>query len=280
MMTNLKRQLNEVGMKHRLDEILEEIILVRKDLGYPVMATPYSQIVGVQAMENILSGERYKNVTDEVIKYVMGYYGEPAALVDPNAKDKILSQPRVNNFLNWDPRAKNKPIEEMRQEIDPNISDDDLLLKMLIPGKLKTSSDKKRGPAKPSITKPDESRKLSTFYPESMRIDVDGEVFNVKIISVGNGSATIEADNSKEFEGQSTDIKEIPKGALVSGMTGMIISIKANMGDRVNKGDVLATIEAMKMIREIPAPNKGEIKSIHVQEGDMVEANDILMVVQ
>jgi oxaloacetate decarboxylase alpha subunit len=77
MMTNLTRQLREVGMEDRLGAILEEVAVVRKELGYPVMATPYSQIVGAQAVENIISGHRYKQITDEVTKYVLGYYGEP-----------------------------------------------------------------------------------------------------------------------------------------------------------------------------------------------------------
>jgi pyruvate/oxaloacetate carboxyltransferase len=68
MMTALTRQLREVGMEHRLEEILEEVVLVRKEFGYPVMATPYSQIVGAQALENILSGKRYGRLTDEAIK--------------------------------------------------------------------------------------------------------------------------------------------------------------------------------------------------------------------
>ncbi|MGB9629807.1 MAG: hypothetical protein ACPL6D_14220, partial [Thermodesulfobacteriota bacterium] len=71
MMTNLIRQLREIGMEHRLDEILEEIVIVRKELGYPVMGTPYSQIVGAQAVENVIFGERYKHIPDEVIKYVL-----------------------------------------------------------------------------------------------------------------------------------------------------------------------------------------------------------------
>ena len=71
MMTNLTRQLRELGMEHRLDEILQEVVQVRKEFGYPVMATPYSQIVGVQAVENVVSGERYKKIPDETIKYAL-----------------------------------------------------------------------------------------------------------------------------------------------------------------------------------------------------------------
>ncbi len=90
MMTNLRRQLTELGMEHRLNEILEEIVRVRKDFGYPVMATPYSQIVGAQAMENVVSGERYGRFADEAIKYVLGYYGEPVAPIDRDVKDRIM----------------------------------------------------------------------------------------------------------------------------------------------------------------------------------------------
>ena len=93
MMTNLTRQLREVGMEDRLDEILEEVAAVRKEFGYPVMATPYSQIVGAQAVENVISGERYRQITDEVIKYVLGYYGEPVVPIDQNVMDRIMSLP-------------------------------------------------------------------------------------------------------------------------------------------------------------------------------------------
>ena len=81
-MSNLIRQLKEVKMEHRLDEILDEVVHVRRELGYPVMATPFSQIVGTQAVENVVSGERYKHITDEVIKYALQYYGKPAGALD------------------------------------------------------------------------------------------------------------------------------------------------------------------------------------------------------
>ena len=94
MVTNFTRQLREIKMEHRLDEILEEAMRVRREYGYPVMATPYSQIVGVQAFENVVSGERYKHVTDESIKYLLGYYGEPAYPLDQDLLDRVMSLPR------------------------------------------------------------------------------------------------------------------------------------------------------------------------------------------
>jgi len=133
MMTNLTRQLREVGMEHRLNEILDEVIKVRKEFGYPVMATPYSQIVGAQAVENVVSGERYKTITDEAVKYALNYYGEPVAPIDQNVMDKIMSLPRTKEFLNWKAEGYLKSVEELRQEIGPELSDDDLILKILIP---------------------------------------------------------------------------------------------------------------------------------------------------
>ena len=134
MMTNLTRQLRELGMEHRLGEILDEVVHVRKEFGYPVMATPYSQIVGVQAVENVVSGERYKKIPDETIKYALQYYGAPVVPIDPNIMDRIMSLPRTKELLNWKPEGYLKSVEELRQEIGPDLSDDDLLLKILIPG--------------------------------------------------------------------------------------------------------------------------------------------------
>ena len=89
MMTNFTRQLREMSMEDRLDEILEEAVRVRREYGYPVMATPYSQIVGAQAFENVVSGERYEKVTDESIKYLLGYYGEPSFPLDQDLMDRV-----------------------------------------------------------------------------------------------------------------------------------------------------------------------------------------------
>jgi len=101
MMGTLRNQLAELKQEHRLEEVLEEIVLIRRELGYPVMATPYSQIVGSQALFNITSGERYKIVSDEAIKYMLGFYGEPDGPVDPEAKEKILGSPKAKRWLKW-----------------------------------------------------------------------------------------------------------------------------------------------------------------------------------
>jgi pyruvate/oxaloacetate carboxyltransferase len=273
MMTNLTRQLREVGMEHRLNEILEEVVLVRKEFGYPVMATPYSQIVGAQAVENIVSGERYKQITDEAIKYVLGYYGEPVVPIDQNVMDRIMSLPRAKEFLNWKPEGYDKSVDEFRREIGPELSDDDLLLKILIPGKPVKRAEPKKTVA-PSVIKSTGPVSPATEFPTEFSVEVDGEVFSVKISPVRD-----QADRATEVE-RPKRAKELLKGAVACGMAGLILAIKVKVGDRVSKGDLVAMIEAMKMRREVRSPHSGVVKEIRVHEGEMVNPEDILMVVE
>lgn len=277
-MTNLTRQLREVGMEHRLDEILEEVVLVRKEFGYPVMATPYSQIVGAQAVENVISGERYKQITDEAIKYVLGYYGEPVVPVDQNVVDRVMSSSRAKEFVNWTPEGYFKSVEELRQEIGPELSDDDLLLRILIPGKpLKRGEPKKQVTA--SVAKPMAPGSTPTDFPTEFNVDVDGDVFNVKISPVWDGTEKIEKTTEGEAPKKPKRPKQLPEGAVVSGMAGLVLSFEVKVGDRVNAGDLVAMIEAMKMRRHVNCPHGGLVKEICAREGEIVEPEDLLMVV-
>lgn len=130
MMGTLRNQLTELGMEGRLEEVLEEVSQIRKELGYPVMATPYSQIVGAQAVFNITTGERYKIVSDEIIKYALGYLGSVEGPLDQNVLDKILCSPKAKNFVNWKPA--DITVDELRK-IEPGISDEQLLLQIANP---------------------------------------------------------------------------------------------------------------------------------------------------
>lgn len=277
MMTNLTRQLSEVGMLSRLDEILEEIVLVRKDFGYPVMATPYSQIVGAQAVENVISGERYKQFTDEAIKYILGYYGEPAGPVDQNVKDKAMSLPRTKEFVNWQPENYLKSVEELRKEIGPELSDDELLLKILIPGQPVKRTDSKK-PVKRSAGKPTPPTHIPAEFPSEFNVDVDGEVFNVKISPVWDGTGENETAIQAEKAPQKAK-KKVTEGAVLAGMAGLVLSFEVKVGDTVKAGDLVAMVEAMKMRRHLNAPHGGVVKEILAQVGEIVEPQDVLMVV-
>jgi pyruvate/oxaloacetate carboxyltransferase len=279
MMTNLTRQLREIGMEHRLDEILEEVVRVRKDFGYPVMATPYSQIVGAQAVENVVSGERYKQITDEAIKYVLGYYGEPTAPIDQNVVDRVMSLPRTKEFLNWKPEGYLKSVEALRREAGPELSDDELLLKILIPGKPVKHGEPKKRETSP-VTKVTAPVSPPADFPTEFTVDVDGEVFNVKISPAWDGGGKTERATGAERLEPAKGPREIPSGAVLCGMAGLVLSIEAKVGARVNEGDLVAMIEAMKMRRHVKSPRSGVVKEIWAREGEMVNPDDVLMVVE
>jgi pyruvate carboxylase len=275
MMTNLKRQLGEVGMGHRLDEILEETVLVRKEFGYPVMATPYSQIVGAQAMENVVSGERYGRVTDEAVKYVLGYYGEPAAPIDKNVVDRIISLPQARKLRNWKPVGYDKSVEELRREIGPELSDDDLLLRILIPGGRVLPGKPRKTAARPTA-KSAPPAAVREDFPTEFSVDVDGEVFSVKISPVWDGAEkSVEAEKPQGPKKP----KQLPPGAVLCGMAGLVLSFEVKVGDRISAGELVAMIEAMKMRRHVNCPHGGVVKEICVLEGEMVNPDDLLMVV-
>jgi oxaloacetate decarboxylase alpha subunit len=132
MISNLRHQLKNLGMLERLDEILEETVRVRADLGYPIMVTPFSQFVGSQAAINVIRGERYGQVTDQVIQYALGHWGAEAAdEVDPNIKDKLLDLPRAKEFAWWHPPQ--PTLEEVRAKIGGSgVSDDELLMRYVV----------------------------------------------------------------------------------------------------------------------------------------------------
>lgn len=146
MTGTLKNQLKDRGIEASLPAILEEIATIRRELGYPVMATPFSQLIGTQAVMNLLTpGERYKFVPDEIITYVLGHYGKPVAPLDENAKDRILSNPRAKDFLDWTPPQPS--LEELRKSFGGNISDDELILRLLVPEK-EIAAMRAAGPSK------------------------------------------------------------------------------------------------------------------------------------
>jgi oxaloacetate decarboxylase alpha subunit len=130
MVGTLKANLAQHGMTERLDDVLRETAEVRRELGYPGMATPFSQIVGIQAVLNIVSGNRYSIVTDEVIAYAAGFYGEMVAPIEPNVLDKIMAAPRAKQVVASPPEQ--PTILELRKRHGSN-NDDELLLRALVP---------------------------------------------------------------------------------------------------------------------------------------------------
>jgi oxaloacetate decarboxylase alpha subunit len=117
--------------KWGIKEILEESIQVRADFGYPIMVTPLSQFVGSQAGINVIVGERYKEVTDEVIQYALGHWGREAiAVMDKDVREKILDRRRTQDFANWEPPSLS--LKEVRKMYGENLTDEELILRTYI----------------------------------------------------------------------------------------------------------------------------------------------------
>ncbi len=154
MMGTLRAQLERYGMSDRLDEVLRETSIVRRELGYPGMATPFSQLVGTQAVLNMVSGERYKIVPDEVVQYAAGHYGIPVAPVEPDIMDRIMAAPRAPQIIASPPEQ--PTLTELHKRFGTD-DDDELILRALVPA---TDLERMRaaGPVKhdyPTLSSPE-----------------------------------------------------------------------------------------------------------------------------
>jgi oxaloacetate decarboxylase (Na+ extruding) subunit alpha len=148
VISNLKHQLGRLRMEGRLEEVLAEAVRVRKDLGYPIMVTPFSQYVVSQASINVMLGERYKQVLDEIIQYTLGHWGkESSDGVDPNVRDRILNLPRARELSSAEPPQPS--IEEVRSQLGgPGVSDEELLLRYIMREQSEIDAMRAAGPVK------------------------------------------------------------------------------------------------------------------------------------
>ena len=129
MVTTTRRMLAEVGRPELFDAVLEEVTRVREEMGYPIMVTPVSQFVATQATMNVISGERWSNVGDEMLRYFLGHFYEPAAPLDPDVRDRLLALPRAEELRHLEPIS----LEGARQRFGDRISDEELLLRLTMP---------------------------------------------------------------------------------------------------------------------------------------------------
>ena len=132
MMSNFKLQLAELGLSHKFQPLLEECARVRTELGYPIMITPFAQFVGTQAVLNVIHGERYRFVPDEVKKYALGHFGRLLAPVDPDVLDRIVANGSPKIALNPEPLA--PAVTRLRKQY-PNASDDERILRFMFAGR-------------------------------------------------------------------------------------------------------------------------------------------------
>ncbi|NLM29808.1 MAG: sodium-extruding oxaloacetate decarboxylase subunit alpha [Methanomicrobiales archaeon] len=277
MISNLVSQLQEQSALDRLEEVLEEIPRVREDLGYPPLVTPTSQIVGTQAVFNVLiGGERYKNVTGEVRDYVLGLYGRPPGPINPDVQKLVIGDEEPVTVR---PADLLEPIyEQMRKEaVEQNlvVKEEDVLTYIIYPA---VAPSFLKGERKPEvIPKPVAEVTNVADIPHSMEIEVDGEVFSVRIVSVEGSSVEVKSDAPEARD-------RIPRGDVPGGvksnMQGMVLQVLTQKGSNVKKGDTLIVLEAMKMENPIRSPRDGTVGEIFVNSGDVVQNGDVLIVVE
>jgi pyruvate carboxylase subunit B len=274
MISNIVSQLREQDALNRWDEVLAEIPRVREDLGYPPLVTPTSQIVGTQAVLNVLvNGQRYRNVTKEVKDYVHGLYGKSPAPVNHDIQKLIIGEDEVITVRPAD--LLEPAYEKLKEEAEKAglvKKEEDVLTYILYPAIapsfLKNERTIEEIPKKQSVSKP------ASDVPSQMEVEVDGEIFSVRIVSVGGSKVEVTGITPQK----------IPRGEFAGGIKsniqGMVLKVLVSRGASVKKGDTLLVLEAMKMENPIHSPVDGRVTEIFVDTGDVVQNGDVLLVVQ
>ncbi|MGA2677041.1 MAG: sodium-extruding oxaloacetate decarboxylase subunit alpha [Methanobacterium sp.] len=272
MLSNFVSQLKQQNALDKYDEVLEEVPKVRKELGYPPLVTPTSQIVGIMAVMNVLSGERYKNVSTEVKEYIKGYYGRPPAPIDKEIAKKVIGDEKPITIRPADLlEPEFEKYKEEGEKLGIIKKEEDVLTYALYPSIAPKflRGEVEEEPLKPPLESiPQEE---PTGLPTEYSVDVDGEVFDVKVLPVGY--MEIESTSNKARN-------ESVEGSVISTMQGMILKLKVHKGDNVKEGDVVTVLEAMKMENDIYAPKSGVVTEVFIEEGDTVNSGDTLIVIK
>jgi oxaloacetate decarboxylase (Na+ extruding) subunit alpha len=191
VISNLRHQLSEMRLLHRLDEVLEESVQVRKDLGYPIMITPHSQFVVTQAAINVAIGERYKHVTDELILFAQGVYGEDSGhpWMDQTLKDRLLGTTRASELQALGARRRrNIPLKEIRDSLGGSgVSDEEFLLRYIMKGEQEIEAMRAAGPPK---------QYFSSTLPLLTLIQELGKQTRVRYVKVQRGGDSLVVQNN------------------------------------------------------------------------------------
>ena len=310
MISNLANQLRDQDALDKFEAVLLEIPTVREDLGYPPLVTPTSQIVGTQAVMNVLAGERYKVITNEVKHYLMGHYGRTPGPVNPIIRGKAIGNAEV---LECRPADRLKPeLDSLRAEIgELALTEEDVLTYALFPevGRqfLQQRSD---GTLLPEpLNPPQASTAEGCPAPVEFNVTFHGETYHIKVTGSGHrredsrplyvtvdglpeevlletleeidvtpGAAVI-GDGGKRNR-KSGARRATRPGDVTTSMPGTVIDVLVSEGQEVTAGDPVLVIEAMKMESEIPAPITGTVKTVNVTKGQAANPDDALIEIE
>ncbi|QUN05423.1 sodium-extruding oxaloacetate decarboxylase subunit alpha [Shewanella yunxiaonensis] len=297
MMSNLANQLKEQGALDRINEVFAEIPKVREDLGFPPLVTPTSQIVGTQAVFNVLAGERYKTITNEVKLYLQGRYGKAPSAINKELQQRAIGKEEI---IDVRPADLLKPeLEGLRADVGSlATSEEDVLTFAMFPeiGR-KFLLERAEGTLEPEPLLPITNTAAGAVpqtegIPTEFVIDVHGETYHIDITGVGIKSASkrhfyMSIDGFPEevvFEPLNELVADNGKRKQASGpgdvtttMPGNIVDVLVKVGDQVTVGQALLVTEAMKMESEVTAPVAGEVKAIYVKKGDRINPGEVLV---
>jgi pyruvate carboxylase subunit B len=318
MISNLSNQLKEQGALNRMDEVLLEIPRVREDLGYPPLVTPTSQIVGTQAVLNVLTGGRYKSVTNEVKGYLLGRYGKAPGTVNEEVRKMAVGNQEVITCRPADLIP--EELDKLRGEVEGLAkSDEDVLTYAMFPDLGRTFlQERAAGTLTPETLLPPEARHAAAegarFAPNEFKVTLHGETYHIRVSGTGQsdeaerpfyvhvdgiaeevlvetlsevevgpaGTGTRKAASGGPAKGGAAKTRPRPShpGHVTTAMPGTIVDVLVKQGQKVTAGDSVLVIEAMKMENEIHAPVTGTVVAIHVAKGDAVTPDQVLLEIQ
>jgi oxaloacetate decarboxylase alpha subunit len=296
MLTNMENQLREQGAADKLDEVLEEIPRVRKDLGYIPLVTPTSQIVGTQAVLNVLTGERYKSITKETTGILRGEYGVTPAPMNPEIQALVLEDGeeaitcRPADLLQPEMQKLTDELVQIADEkgikLAENVIEDALIYAQFPQIGLKFLENRGNPDAfEPAPgSEPEPAPAAATAAPaaggvESYHVVVNGKGYDV---TVGPGGA-VQNVQAAAPAAQPAAAAPAPAPAAGGGepvpspLAGNVWKVQVSEGQAVEAGDVIIILEAMKMETEVRAPKGGTVTSIQAKEGDAVHSGDTLL---
>ncbi|MCZ6460574.1 MAG: oxaloacetate decarboxylase subunit alpha, partial [Gammaproteobacteria bacterium] len=284
MLTNLENQLREQNASDKFDAVLEEIPKVRVDLGTIPLVTPTSQIVGTQSVINVLTGERYKNITKETAGILKGEYGATPAPVNAELQARLLdgAEPitcRPADLLEPEMESLQVELDALAQEKGIRLAEnkiDDVLTYALFPQVGLKFLEHRDDPDafEPVPTGAVESTQAAPAQgPAVYSVRVNGKPFTVEVAESGMLSAMQPAAAGSVQPGAGSGAGEVVTAALA----GNVFKVLVAPGDQVSSGQAILVVEAMKMETQVSAPRSGTIAQVHVSEGDAIAVGDPLV---
>ncbi len=285
MLTNMENQLREQGASDKFDDVLQEIPRVRKDLGMIPLVTPTSQIVGTQAVINVLMGERYKTISKEVQGILKGEYGAAPAAYDADLQARVLDGGeaitcRPADLLEPELDKLKAELEQLATEKGLSLADnqiDDVLTYALFPQiGLKFLENRNNPDAfEPAPTLEDAQAMAApkNTGPQTYTINVNGQSYVVQVSEGGDITAAAPAAAAPVAAAPAAG----PAESVPAPLAGNIWKVEVAAGQAVQEGDVLVILEAMKMETEVRAARAGTVSSVDVKEGDTVQVGDSLI---